>query len=195
MTMGAVYPLINGRIPVPAHTSTHENGGSDEVSVTGLSGLLADDQHVLDAEVYARGLVVSDTLRNSNDTQRDQTGNGVYTKKKETKLNANLSAVRIKFDGYTDIEGPKARLYKNGVAIGTERTLATSWTTYSEDFSGFVANDLIQVYVQGEAAKTASVKNLRFYYSYQLTVIGLDTLSTPLAVTTDPTISMTNQDP
>ena len=34
-----------------AHASNHENAGSDEVSVSGLSGLLADDQHVLDAEV------------------------------------------------------------------------------------------------------------------------------------------------
>ena len=34
-----------------AHKTTHENAGSDEISVAGLSGLLADDQHVLDAEV------------------------------------------------------------------------------------------------------------------------------------------------
>lgn len=36
-----------------AHKTTHENGGADEVGVTGLSGLLADDQHVLNAEVLA----------------------------------------------------------------------------------------------------------------------------------------------
>jgi len=35
------------------HAATHENGGADEISVAGLSGLLADDQHVLDAEVRA----------------------------------------------------------------------------------------------------------------------------------------------
>lgn len=35
------------------HGSTHENGGDDEISVTGLSGLLADDQHVLDSEITA----------------------------------------------------------------------------------------------------------------------------------------------
>lgn len=33
------------------HAARHENGGDDEISVAGLSGLLADDQHVLDAEV------------------------------------------------------------------------------------------------------------------------------------------------
>jgi len=36
-----------------AHHTSHENGGSDEISVAGLSGLLADDQHVLDAEVIS----------------------------------------------------------------------------------------------------------------------------------------------
>lgn len=36
-----------------AHAARHENGGDDEVSVAGLSGLLADDQHVLDAEAKA----------------------------------------------------------------------------------------------------------------------------------------------
>ena len=36
-----------------AHKTSHQDTGSDEISVTGLSGLLADDQHVLDAEVTA----------------------------------------------------------------------------------------------------------------------------------------------
>jgi hypothetical protein len=30
---------------ITAHKSNHENGGSDEISATGLSGLLADTQH------------------------------------------------------------------------------------------------------------------------------------------------------
>ena len=33
------------------HSARHENAGDDEISVAGLSGLLADDQHVLDTEV------------------------------------------------------------------------------------------------------------------------------------------------
>ena len=39
-----------------AHKTRHENDGADEISVAGLSGLLADDQHVLDAEVLAVAL-------------------------------------------------------------------------------------------------------------------------------------------
>jgi len=36
-----------------SHAAQHQSGGADEISVAGLSGLLADDQHVLDAEVLA----------------------------------------------------------------------------------------------------------------------------------------------
>lgn len=47
---------LNG-VPVAvapaAHKASHQDGGDDEVSVTALSGLLADDQHVLDAEAVA----------------------------------------------------------------------------------------------------------------------------------------------
>ena len=34
-----------------AHKTKHQDGGVDEVVATALSGLLADDQHVLDAAV------------------------------------------------------------------------------------------------------------------------------------------------
>jgi len=38
---------------VVIHATKHQDGGVDEVVATALSGLLADDQHVLDAEVTA----------------------------------------------------------------------------------------------------------------------------------------------
>jgi hypothetical protein len=41
--MGEKEDYDKGATPT-AHASTHENGGSDEISVTGLSGLLADGQ-------------------------------------------------------------------------------------------------------------------------------------------------------
>jgi len=39
--------------PPEAHKTSHQDAGADEISVAGLSGLLADDQHVLDAEAIA----------------------------------------------------------------------------------------------------------------------------------------------
>jgi hypothetical protein len=41
-----------------AHKTSHQDEGTDEISVTGLSGLLADDQHVLDAEVVSAAKTV-----------------------------------------------------------------------------------------------------------------------------------------
>ena len=42
-----------------AHKTSHQNAGTDEISVAALSGLLADDQHVLDAEVLAVAAAVA----------------------------------------------------------------------------------------------------------------------------------------
>lgn len=39
-------PRIGGQIVGGAHSNTHEDGGTDEISVAGLSGELADDQPV-----------------------------------------------------------------------------------------------------------------------------------------------------
>lgn len=44
---------VTGDNAPQAHKASHENAGADEISVAGLSGLLADDQHVLDAEVQS----------------------------------------------------------------------------------------------------------------------------------------------
>lgn len=48
------------------HAVKHQNGGSDEVTVLGLSGLLADDQHVLDAEVLAVAAALVHASRHTN---------------------------------------------------------------------------------------------------------------------------------
>ncbi len=51
LTAGATIPSWATPAAPAAHKTSHQDAGSDEISVTGLSGLLADDQHVLDAEV------------------------------------------------------------------------------------------------------------------------------------------------
>jgi hypothetical protein len=50
------WPAVPSPILLEAHKARHQDGGADEISVTGLSGLLADDQHVLDSEVTAVAL-------------------------------------------------------------------------------------------------------------------------------------------
>lgn len=124
-------------------------------------------------------IVASETLRNSNDGLKT-TVLATYTKIKEIKVNANLSACRVKFDGQRDPTEANAygRVYKNGVALGTERELYFgTYATYSEDFTNFLVNDLIQIYAK-TGTGAAFVKNMRFYYD-----LGLKAMS------------VTNQDP
>ena len=53
LTLAAGVPSWAALAAPAAHAASHQNGGGDEISVAALSGLLADDQHVLDTEVTA----------------------------------------------------------------------------------------------------------------------------------------------
>lgn len=48
------------------HAARHQVGGDDEISVADLSGLLADDQHVLDAEVLEVAAALVHAARHEN---------------------------------------------------------------------------------------------------------------------------------
>lgn len=84
-----------------------------------------------------------------NNSALKSTGSTTYAKVKEIKV-AKSGTYRVKFtltaNGGT---GPQAygRIYKNGAAVGTERTTTTS-ATYSEDISSISAGDLIQIYAK-----------------------------------------------
>ena len=55
------------------HASSHEDGASDEISVDGLSGTLADDQHVLDSEVLAVAENLDDAEEKEDDIDKCKT--------------------------------------------------------------------------------------------------------------------------
>jgi len=54
--------------------------------------------------------------------------------------------VRVTFTLFTGGGSCNGRIYKNGVAVGTTRTTGTSGT-WSEDISGILVGDLIQIYM------------------------------------------------
>lgn len=157
------------------------------------------NQAVRKAYVETNVTYADATLRNSNDTEKS-TASQALTKIKEVSLGAALGSCRIKFDlkssiDPTEVEG---RIYKNGVAVGTLRTEAGNvYVTYSEDLTGFVSGDLIQIYARaaGGGGQSAYVQNMRFYYSRHLTIVGDQTLVTPLGSSSDLPITITNQDP
>jgi hypothetical protein len=85
-----------------------------------------------------------DELILSADTERF-TALTSYTKLKEIRL-GKAGTLRIKFDAMGD--GFRARIYRNGAAVGTERTLTVSYQTFSEDISGWSVGDLCQLYAR-----------------------------------------------
>ncbi len=88
-------------------------------------------------------------------TTEENSADAAYTKVKEIKVGRSGS-YRIRFDLACAAAAGTAygRIYKNGVAIGTERSKVAdvNYTTYTEDFTGIVLGDLIQLY-----AKSAGV--------------------------------------
>jgi hypothetical protein len=117
----------------------------------------------------AFGFVASDTLRWNNDTERSTTSTS-YVKLKEIKLNQDLPACRIKFDLKCSSNSSTAYaiIYKNGVAIGTECSNATTnYVNFSQDFTGFVSGDLIQIYAKN-TQYTTYVKNFALFFDYSV---------------------------
>ena len=109
--------------------------------------------------------ILSDILQHSNDTTRT-TISVTYEKLKEIALSTAITNCRVKYDVLVSANNSNecARLYKNGVALGTERcSIAVEWTTFSQDFTSFAAGDLIQVYAK-KAVTNVQVRNLRLYY-------------------------------
>ena len=114
-------------------------------------------------------VIASNTLQASADTERINTTGGSYILQKEFVV-YKQGTYRVKFDGYNAVNtggNAKARIYKNGVAYGTEINLQAvqAYQTYSEDLV-FAVNDLVQLYTlcQSSDATEVYVRNFRLYY-------------------------------
>lgn len=90
-----------------------------------------------------------------------------YTKKIEIVL-PRAGTLRIKFWLFYDAGGSSTtygKIYRNGIAVGTERSIGTTMTEFSEDISGWSSGDLLQIYVKktGDSSGTSSVGGLRLF--------------------------------
>lgn len=128
------------------------------------------------------GTVADDTLQFSNDAEAS-TGSGTYVKLREVEITEPTQTIRVKFDLKVNSAGGTVaygRIYKNGIAIGTEQTsVIATYATKSEDivFNG-VAGDLVQIYAKQTGGTLAFERNLRVYYDtgYQESVaVAADT--------------------
>lgn len=112
----------------------------------------------------------SENLRNSHDAEATTT-ELAYTKLKTITLTHGLlGTIRTKFDIKTsDAVGPTTaygRIYRNGVALGTEQTDVTGdYVTKSEDITqDFAPGDTIELWVHIDGTETVSVQNFRLCY-------------------------------
>lgn len=114
----------------------------------------------------------------SADTERSD-GSGSYTKVKEIRMGArNLGTVTVKFDLKTSnpVDPANGRIYKNGVAVGTERTNTDGvYTTFTENIT-FTNGDLIQLYLNKPSTTgNSTARNFRIYANiYEVTTVITD---------------------
>ena len=129
--------------------------GSGDFIVNGIA--LAEDVESAAGDL----LVVSSDSATSTFSQS-------YVKLKEISI-AKKGSLRIKFNlYYTPTVGYAVygRIYKNGVAVGTERSnsSASPGIQYSEDIDDFEKGDLVQIYAHTSSIYTQSgVNNFRIY--------------------------------
>lgn len=112
---------------------------------------------------YAAGDIL---LASSDSALTIPIGDTSYTKRKSFKV-PRAGTLRIKFNLESTLGTARARIYRNGSAVGTERTEAAGpggGTEYSEDISGWNAQDEVQLYaLQDVFNGIQEVKNFRIY--------------------------------
>lgn len=96
--------------PPSAHASSHENGGSDEISVDGLSGVLADDQHIIDTEAVSAMGVKADGNPLNHDRYTDGEAQSAVKHQDDVSL-AGVTPVDADVSAWTNGD--------RGIGIGT----------------------------------------------------------------------------
>ncbi len=131
--------------------------------------------------VSATVITSSDTIQYSSDDAVSTT-EGVYTKVKEIVMTDSYTGSwKINFDmrSNNDLETTTvyARIYKNGVAYGTEQTTVFfDFVTKTQTFTGISINsgDLIQIYARTSESPTYSSRVMNFRIMFDLPVYTYD---------------------
>ena len=99
----------------------------------------------------------------SNDAEKT-TSSTSYVKKKEIKLTYTPdTTLKIYWEMYSYVGVLcYATVYRNGIAVGTEKTdTSGSYTAKIDTVSGWSNGDLLQLYVKATSPRTAYVRNFR----------------------------------
>lgn len=127
------------------------------------SGLDADMLDAKHASDFLSSNSVGDTIILSDTTAKNILQGG-YVLSKSYRLGNPATSLRISFKliGGGAPQYTYAKIYRNGVAIGTERsTQSTSGTTFTEDISAaWAVGDLVQIYTYKNDVYASSVTNV-----------------------------------
>jgi len=172
-TLGSQCTIIDKRVKLPlVYVPSQAQGdvwfydGKKQARLApDTAGLFLKTQGAAANPAWAEVLptTVGDDLIASADEARSQSGTP-YVKQKEFKV-GRATTYRIKFElkASSAADAAYARIYKNGVAYGTERsTTSTTYVPYSEDLA-FNAADLIQLYAHCVTPFNADTRNFRLY--------------------------------
>lgn len=167
------------------------NNTAGNVNNSGTSTIIKSNQGVADFPASSSSsntitYVASNTLKFSDDASVTVTNAASsYTKFKEILLNEDLPAVRVTYRIIVGNGTMNGRLYKNGVAIGTPISPtggSGSSANSTEDFTGFLSGDLIQVYCN-LTGTSGSVDNFRLSFDETVTKMNGSTVITPIPLT------------
>jgi hypothetical protein len=140
----------------------------DSIPVLPASDPTTDNQAVRRAfALIADNFVAGDLSLAVANTERDS-ASASYVKVKEITLNKG-GGLRVTFQIRRGAGGTTAyaRIYKNDGAVGTEQSSTdTSYTsTKTEDITGFVPGDKVQLYIKGDGTSTAYTQNFQLSVS------------------------------
>jgi hypothetical protein len=124
------------------------------------------------------------TIFIANDAEKSVLNVTVYTKLKEIKLvQTPDAALKIYFElkssnvAYTAY----AQIYRNGVAVGTERsTTSTTYVAFTETVSGWADGDLLQIYAHTSGSGAA------VYVHYLRVLAAVKDISVDYSINQDP---------
>jgi len=155
------FPFTNPATPVDL------SNVQTAISPTGTGREARLDNLTLDVSLLRDASLLFDSsyLFHSNDPEKTVTQT-TYTLQKEVDLNDLSGNLRITHQA-ADLNvagGVYTRIYRNGVGVGPEHLTGTStFQTYTDDISGWSADDLLQLYAYIGTGADGRVRNLRIY--------------------------------
>jgi len=141
-------------IPVlPASDPTADNEAARKAYVDGALGTIE--------------VIASDNIRDSANSETT-ISSATYTKHKEIQYNEINGTIRVYFETWA--VDAYARIYVNGIAVGTERLSTTGvWDEWTEDFE-VETGDLIQVYIKRADPTGTGIRYFRLKYDKQFAI-------------------------